>query len=93
MTDDEIIAVVTAHKEGKRIQWRHCVGDGKPSDWYTPGKGHHPHWDFAFYEYRVAPEPRKLREWSVVLNREGDIIAVAVYREGHEIIRVREVIE
>ncbi len=55
MTDDEIISVVQAHKEGKEIQvnsngtWRSVMG--------------HPVWNFPEHEYRVAPEPRKPREW------------------------------
>ena len=52
MTHDEIIEVVAAHTEGKKIEqlckrennnWCNCVPD----------------WDFAHFNYRVAREPRK----------------------------------
>lgn len=54
MTDDEILTVVQAHKEGKQIQgkcrrlsniWVDVVGELT--------------WDFVDKEYRVKPEPRK----------------------------------
>lgn len=52
MTHDEMIAVIKAHKEGKRIQynddgqWRDCPGN-------DPG------WYFGSISYRVKPEPPK----------------------------------
>jgi len=56
MSDDEIIAVVTAHKEGKKIQvrsklpghhdWNDCAND--------------PGWAFDNLDYRVAPEPQAI---------------------------------
>jgi hypothetical protein len=50
MTDQEIIDVVSAHKEGKIIQYR---GRGAIT-WITT---HVCQWYFADYEYRVKPEP------------------------------------
>lgn len=52
MTDEEIIAVVTAHNEGKVIEycsktegtWHTC-----PSNMY---------WNFGAFNYRIKPEPR-----------------------------------
>lgn len=50
MTDEEIIAVVTAHKEGKTIE----VSVNYADDW---GITRSPVWDFEKYNYRVKPEP------------------------------------
>ena len=91
MTDDEIIAVVQAHKEGKKIQisvkgsgdW--CFFDGDPS------------WNFCTCDYRVAPEPRKPREWWAELPTDGSVGQIFTNRGqltiGGELVRVREVIE
>lgn len=54
MTLDEMIVVLTAAKEGKKIQYKNRCGDGR---WKSAG---HPMWQFTDCEYRVAPEPR---EW------------------------------
>ncbi len=65
MTDDEILEVVQAHKEGKRIEYAlktRCT-------WVL--ESHPPLWDFLKYDYRVAPEPRKPREWWIHLNASG----------------------
>lgn len=51
MTDDEIIAVVKAHKEGKAIQFRL---HGSREAWRV---AHFPTWSFEGVEYRVKPEP------------------------------------
>ncbi len=86
MTDDEIIAVVQAHKEGKTIQCRYLSDDA------VFGRWHCGIWQFDAFEYRVAPEPRKPREW-IVLVRDGNIYSRF---EGivpkSEFITVREVI-
>lgn len=50
MTDEEIIAVVTAHKEGKTIEFS-LLGE----EYWTLTT--FPHWDFSRYNYRVKPEP------------------------------------
>lgn len=50
MTDEEIIAVVTAHKEGKTIEFSLLGGEYWTITTF-------PHWDFIRYNYRVKPEP------------------------------------
>jgi hypothetical protein len=66
MTDDQILEVVQAHKEGKKIQGR-LLGscplylNGIDDKWVDLISG--VDWNFKETEYRVAPEPRKLREW------------------------------
>lgn len=51
MTHDEMIAVITAHKEGKQIQCRERGG----IIWqFCP-----PSWNFADFEYRVKQEEPK----------------------------------
>ncbi len=97
MTDDEIIAVVQAHKEGKQIQARvlesspsYCFGlDGK---WMMLNVGV---WDFANVEYRIAPEPRKPREWLAFVTLAGGISSnCPINAESqYESVKVREVIE
>ncbi len=99
MTDYEIIEVVRAHKEGKAIQARvlesspsYCFGlDGR---WMTLNVGI---WDFANCEYRVAPEPRKPREWWAEFPLDGRVGQIFTdFRQltkGGELIRVREVID
>jgi len=52
MSTSEIIAVVQARKDGKKIQWRPlaaCLWRDCPL----------PVWNFADCEYRVKPEPHK----------------------------------
>lgn len=71
MTDQEIIEVVTAHKEGKKIEskWNRNLAS---SDWELM-KWHeceNPTWDFGYYDYRVAPEPRK-ELWLQECTRKG----------------------
>ena len=51
MTHDEMIAVIAAHRDGKKIQNRH---NNSPCEW---GKVSNPCWNFETYEYRVKPEP------------------------------------
>lgn len=94
MTDDEIIEVVQAHKEGKKIQVRVLL----TSKWYKRGIDDAWEnmaicsWNFSDCEYRVAPEPRRPREWN--LARRGDCLWLI--NENHvipdEIITVREVL-
>lgn len=87
MTDDQILEVVAAHKEGKKIQfktqlldWRDCANN-------------EPAWEFTAAEYRVAPEPRKPREWIVVsVNNEIYSQFDGSFQEG-QWFRVREVLE
>ncbi len=100
MTDDEIIAVVRAHKEGKTIQYRKLHG---PRIWNEEGWVNHPfgniEWHFVSIEYRVAPEPRKPREWKIPITANGGVAYTAnggvayLTTEPITIVRVREVID
>lgn len=62
MTDDEIIAVVTAHRDGKTVQCR--LRGGHSEIWVNKNT----EWDFSTKDYRVKPEPR---EWWAVPYDEG----------------------
>ena len=57
MTDQEIVDVVRAHMEGKKIEAKtsHCVGP-----WLSQ---EYPAWDFCRVDYRVAKEP--MRVWLI----------------------------
>ncbi len=55
LTDDQIISVVQAHKEGRLIQFRN---EDFP-DWQDCSVK--PGWNFAQIEYRIAPpKPKEL---------------------------------
>jgi hypothetical protein len=93
MTDDEILEVVQAHKEGKKIQIR-----WKDTDVSWIAMSHDPNWDFVNVDYRVAPEPRKPREWYAEIPTDGYSVGqIFTYSrqltKGGELVRVREVIE
>jgi hypothetical protein len=53
MSTDEMIAVLQAHKEGKKVQARGRPGEGD-EEWHNVI----PNWDFYRAEFRVKPEPR-----------------------------------
>lgn len=55
----EMIAVIQAHKEGKKIEWR--AAGGNERDWTDEWP---PAWNFAFFVYRIKPS--KPREWALV---------------------------
>lgn len=89
MTDDQILEVVQAHKDGKPIQirkmgWHHGFRDGT---WYDC---ENPQWDFDTCDYRVKPEHR---EWWLSRNLVAYETRDAARDVGHPIIHVREVIE
>ena len=97
MTDDEIIAVVQAHKEGKKIQWMTRIG---PQTWHDY-LGSPIRWNFDRYDYRVVPEPRNPREWSIGVH--GDRVVGGISTDDKkrvmycgslsvETVHVREVI-
>lgn len=84
MTDEEIIAVVSAKMEGKTIQicskisgtWRDCASD--------------PEWNFSEFNYRVKMEPRyrpfkSADEVMAAIKKHGDWVK----REGRH-IRITE---
>lgn len=52
MTIDEMIAVLTAHKEGKAIQ---ATSRCNESGWFEIKN---PSWDFSAMEYRIKPEKK-----------------------------------
>jgi hypothetical protein len=59
MTHDEMIAVIQAHKEGKKLECK-CkaiVHDG----WVSAPV---PLFDFHRFDYRVKPEPRVVEGWT-----------------------------
>ncbi len=99
MTDDEIISVVQAHKEGKAIQGR---WHDESQWWLLTQSGA---WArFHQCDYRVAPEPPTTagelqpREWSVHVTKEAYphemITSFPVHQDSiKETILVREVIE
>ena len=59
-TLDEMIAVMQAAREGKKIEYRVY----KEEKWYEHS---HPEWDWTSYDYRVAPEQPETVE-SVLLD-------------------------
>ena len=87
-SDDEIISVVQAHKQGKKIAFRPFGAFGW-MDVITP------EWNFQGCEYRVADEPRKPREWAVMVSADGAIITAHLILPGYNVagnlIRVREI--
>jgi len=53
MTIEEMIALMTAYKEGKKIE---CRKSGEESDpWKRIDS---PGWNWYYYDYRVAPQPK-----------------------------------
>lgn len=69
MTDDEIIAVVQAHKEGKKIQWRFCCGEQQWKDMTIHD------WDFQRNDYRVSPESQTEERCVICGRKIADIVA------------------
>lgn len=53
MTHDEMIAVIAAHRDGKKVQ---CQVKNH-ADWYDYHNGDEPQWDFNSFDYRIKPEP------------------------------------
>ncbi len=90
MTDDQILEVVRAHKEGKKIQAKRIYG--KPMifenlDWSEVNA----HWNFAEFDYRVSPEPRKPRHWWI--RESADLFDCAYKEPKSSMVHVIEVIE
>jgi hypothetical protein len=54
MTEDEIIEVTTAYKNGEQIQFY----DSITGEWENIYK---PLWNFGTYKYRIKPKPTKLK--------------------------------
>ncbi len=90
MSHDEMISVIQAHKDGKTIECKKINPTTLNSGWFNA----EPFWDFAAYNYRVAPEPRKPREWWIDL-RVGYGMVFDCPESGRPDARihVREIIE
>lgn len=93
MTDDEIIAVVTAKKEGKKIQsW--CLLYDK--EWHDTEALQ---WNFAVYDYRVKPEPVELEAWFFNGKYQFSTLGMSeldknfYLQSGYKYKKMREVIE
>lgn len=99
MTDDEIIEVVRAHKEGKKVQFKYKPTEDSDYEWFDVD--HTRIWFFDKYDYRVALEPRKPREWWIIPNPNYYVdVASRTKDDGRfhnytqsEAIHVREVLE
>ena len=89
MTDDEIITVVRAQMNGqaRRIQ---CKAPTSDNCW-MPLTNPDGYLNFRYMDYRVAPEPRKPREWLMGEDIDGNLVDSNLYGGGRR-IRVREVI-
>ena len=75
MTHDEMIEVIQAHKDGKRIQ---CAMKNTETWVYATDV---PSWNFAQLNYRIAREPRKC--W--LSFPPGGVPIVASYINGDDI--------
>lgn len=91
MTIDEMIAVLTAAKEGKQIERRRTSQDV----WKPVPLGHY---NFGDYEHRVKPEPREW--WAEIYSGNGKWGRLCPTEKdardtGHNypIVHVREVID
>jgi hypothetical protein len=94
MTNDDILSVVQANKEGRMIQWQARTLETSP--WQDAVN---PTWDFYRCNYRVKPQPR---EWWVIKCSAVDNGEPHIYPAGNkpvtcsnciERVHVREVIE
>jgi hypothetical protein len=96
MTHEEMIAVLQAHKDGKKIEcrtkWEEC--------WKAAPTN--PCWNFDLYDYRIKPEPPKPKELWVNEYASGGLAAhstkkAALRRGNYNAIRTavlyREVLE
>lgn len=91
MNIDEMIAVVTAYRDGKQIEFRRNDGEPKWLDNVSP------RWNFESFDYRIKPAPR---EWWMITCAHEKQCGALIYREKQESIapncsqiHVREVIE
>ena len=92
MTDEEILVVVQAQIQGKRIQRR--LASASSAMWIDDER---PYWHFESHDYRVAPEPRKPREFWLCGVDNHDRVSVfqinsPLEMQPSDAIRVREVI-
>ena len=72
MTHDEMIAVIAAHRDGKRIE----VRSNQSEMWDVV---EYPAWDFLHQIYRVAPKPvKKVKMWQWIYRFDGDSINLTI---------------
>jgi len=95
----QIMEVMQAYLDGKKIERRHARGVGKETMWRVSKT---PDWNWNHFDYRVKQEPR---EFAVVIDREGKAIGVSEAAGGSiitvpgdkirdaKVIRVREVLD
>ena len=85
MTVNELIGLLEAARSGDKLQMKI---DDQWKDFDAE------EWVGLFAQFRVKPEPRKPREWTVCLFWNGSIAtAPEICGNNHPKIRVREVIE
>ncbi len=87
-----MIAVIQAHKEGKKIQNRYAMQPGESNRYNEFEDIENPSWNFNKYDYRVAPEPRKPREWWIEPLKYG-LCRMSEEASTCALWHVREVIE
>ena len=71
MTPDEMIEVIRGWKDGKPIQ-RRRIGHQVGERWEDFRSGDI--LNFGEWEFRIKPEPKKSREWALVVNDAGEIV-------------------
>jgi hypothetical protein len=81
------ICVMIAYRDGKKIQMQRRGTDNAWSETY-------PAWDWASFDYRIAPEPRKPRDFWVYKDAmSGRLVAqIADTIPWSDAILVREVL-
>lgn len=67
MTHDEMIAVIRAHASGAIIEGRNL---SDAAEWQPIAISSFARFNFGLTEYRIKPEPPKLREWILELHEE-----------------------
>lgn len=86
-----MIAVITAHRDGKQIQHR-SLRNLNPQ--WMDVLHNRPFWAFEQSEYRIKPEPPpKPREWKIRIDKYGGISTSEYPEAGETIVHVREVFE
>lgn len=87
------ISVMQAALEGKKIQVR--MREDTSGAWGCECDCTDAIWNWNTFDYRIAPEPRKPREWLVWSHPNGTISVMAgqLICPMTQAIRVREVIE
>ena len=92
MTHDEMIEVIQAHRDGKKIEWR--LKNEEDSPWSNSPFGIS--WDFHDFDYRIKQEPR---EWWISVRGTESCAVAFLNRESAaacmltaEVVHVREVL-